>query len=296
MLNLSIINVFALSIESTSHSPGEVRFSINGQAPYEIYKSSDSINYSFIKSIEDNMYYERGLVSGETYYYKIIDSTGADLIVKQAIPITNLSILPLTLEELGDYYVHLNWNSYIHYVDIYLDGELYETNVTESGLTITGLEANTEHTVYYIDSYGGYSNTIRFTTSDELDTIMQKLDNLLRKLFVSDKYNIDSNNDGISDGFQPVKNKFDELMTTGPFQYPKDLQNSIINSKNNVTSTTFADLPLMEVTYVPGFTINVFDFTGLESIVKTIREILVAILYVSLFIYFAKKLIPSLKA
>lgn len=236
------------------------------------------------------------MVGGQTYYYKIIDSEQNELIVKQAVPITNLSVLPLTLEELGDDFVHLNWNSFIASVDIYLDGELYESRVIESSLTLTGLLPDTEYTVYYIDSYGTYSNTIRFTTSDELSNLIDKLDDLLRKLFVSKEFQVDSNNDGISDGYQPIKNKFDELLETGPFQYPKDIKDSIIDSKDKVTSTELGDLPLMEVTYLPGFTINVFDFTGLEEIVKSIREILVATLYVSLFIYFAKKLIPSLNA
>lgn len=296
MLNISTLNIYGLSIESTTHSAGEVKFSINGESPFQIYKSIDAVNYTFITELSENVYIERGLNGGQTYYYKIIDSTGDNLVVKQAVPITNLSVLPLTLEELGDTYVHLNWNSFIHYVDIYLDGYLYESELLESSLTITGLRPNTEYTVYYIDSFGGYSNTIRFTTSNELDTFMKRLDDLLRKLFVSNKFQIDSNNDGISDGYQPIKNKFDELMETGPFQYPKDLKDSVINSKDKIKSTQLGDLPLMEVTYIPGFTINVFDFSGLEQIVETIRKILVAILYVSLFIYFAKKLIPSLKA
>ncbi len=296
LLNIFAINAYGLSIESTAHSPGEVKFSINGEAPFQIYKSINAVNYTLVTELEENVYIERGLEGGQTYFYKIIDSTGDELVVKQAVPITNLDVLPLTVEELGDTYIHLNWNSFLHFVDIYLDGDLYESNVEESSLTITGLRPDTEYTVYYIDSYGGYSNTVRFTTSDELDTFMKRLDDLLRKLFVSNKFKIDSNNDGISDGYQPIKNKFDDLMETGPFQYPKDIKDTIIDSKDKIKSSQLGDLPLMEVTYLPGFTINVFDFTGLEEIIEIIRKILVAILYVSLFIYFAKKLIPSLKA
>lgn len=285
-----------MSIESTTHSTGEVKFSINGKAPFQIYKSLNYVDYEFLTEITDNLFVESGLQGGQTYYYKVIDSTGDNLIVKQAVPITNLQVMPLTLEELGDTYIHLNWNSFLHYVDIYLNGNLYETNIVENGYTLTNLLPGTEYTVYYVDSYGGYSNTIRFTTTNELDTFMKRLDNLLRKLFVSDKYQIDSNNDGVSDGYQGIKNRFDELINSGPFQYPKDLKDTIDISKGKVVSTGLGDLPLMEVTYLPGFTINVFDFTGLENIIKIIRQILVAILYVSLFIYFAKKLIPTLKA
>jgi hypothetical protein len=289
-------DAYSLSIESTTHSTGEVKFSINGEQPFEIYKSTNSVDYDFITTLEDNMYLERGLEGGQTYYYKIIDSTGDNLLVKQAVPITNLEVLPLTVTELGDTYIHLNYNSFLHYVDIYLDGDLYESEVTESSITITGLSPNTEHFVYYIDSYGGYSNTVRFTTSQELDNLLDRLDDLLRKLFVTNEFQVDSNNDGISDGYQPIKNKFDDLLTTGPFQYPKDVKDSITGIKDNVKSTQFSDLPLMEIEYLPNFKINVFDFTGLENIVENIRKILVAVLYVSLFFYFARKLIPSLKA
>jgi len=236
------------------------------------------------------------LQAGETIYYKIIDSTGDELVVKQTVPITNLNVLPLTLEQLGDTYIHVNWNSFIHSVDIYLNDSLYESNITDSSMTITSLRPNTEYTIYYIDSYGTQSNTIRFTTLNELNTVMARLDDLLRKLFVTDDYYYDSNNDGVSDGFQPIKNKFDEFTETSPFQYPKDIKDSIIDTSDKVISSDLDDLPLMEITYLPGFTINVFDFTGLENIIEIIRSILVAILYVSLFIYFAKKLIPALRA
>lgn len=249
-----------------------------------------------MKEIEDSYFYDRGLAPGTTFYYKIIDSTDDEIIVKQTVPITTLNVLPLTLEHLGDTFIHVNWNSFIHSVDIYLNDSLYESNITDSSLTITGLQPKREYTIYYIDSYGTQSNTIRFTTLNELNTAISRLDDLLRKLFVTDDYYYDSNNDGVSDGLQPIKNKFDEFIETSPFQYPKDIKDSIIDTSDKVKSTDIDDLPLMEITYLPGFTINVFDFTGLEDIVTIIRSILVAILYVSLFIYFVKKLIPALRA
>lgn len=296
IININIFTAYGLSIESTQHSPGEVCFAINGDAPFEVYVSQDLQNYDFVTTLQTTIFQQRGLESGQTYYYKIIDSTGDELVVKQSVPYTTLDVLPLTVYELGDTYIQLNWNSFLHTVDIYLNGQLYESNVEESSITLTGLKANKEYYVYYIDSVGNYSNTVRFTTTNLLDSFMARLDDLLRKLFVSNDYYIDSNNDGISDGYQPIKNKFDELLETSPFQYPKDIKDSILNTGNSVTSSNLEDLPLMEVTYLPGFTINVFDFTGLEDIVKNIRKILVAILYVSLFIYFVKKLIPRLNA
>lgn len=298
ILIFNISNVFGLSIESTVHSPGQVYFKINGIAPFEIKRSINSLNnFESLGTIETNEFFEQGLEPISIYWYEITEiSTGDTLTVKYSSPITNINVYPLEVTQLGDDYIQVNWSHLLHSVDLYLNGSLLDSDITETTYTINNLQPNREYTLYYIDSSGMISNTIRFTTLNELSNFMDELDYLLRKLFVSNDFKIDSNNDGISDGFQPVKNRFDDLINGGVGKYPQDIRDSIIDSSDNVNSDSLDDLPTFDVEFIKGYTINVFDFTGLEDLVKQIRNILVAVLYVGLFLYFVKKLIPKLNA
>lgn len=297
--------VFAddLIVEGT-HSPGIVDLKIvGGVAPYKIYKGNDNQNFEFVMEITSNKYRESGLENGKTYWFKVIDKNGLATTVKQTIPITSIQIYPLEVIELSDTYVQLNWNSLYSSVDLYVNGSLWESNIKESSVTVTGLRPNTVYTFHFVNFIGEKSNTVRVTTSNNLDNLIGRLDDLLRKLFVNDNFKIDSNNNGISDGLEPVYNKGKEIIDTPIIKYPSDLGNIIKDSESNIKTPSIEEnsgelknFPKLEVEFIPGYKTNILNLEPFLKEIKTIRFILVCMLWIGLFIYFAQKLIPKLNS
>lgn len=300
---VSSIEVFAddLTVEGT-HSPGIVDLKIvGGVAPFKIYKGTDNQNFEFVMEITSNKYRESGLENGKTYWFKVVDKNGLSTTVKQTIPYTVIQIYPLEVIELSDTYVQLNWNSLYSSVDLYVNGSLWESNVKESSVTVTGLTPNTVYTFYFINFIGEKSNTIRVTTSKKLDDLISRLDALLSKLFVSDKHRIDSNNNGISDGLEPIYDKGKQIVDTPIIKYPSDLGNIIKDTEISTpsideSSGELKNFPKLEVEFIPGHKTNILNLEPFLDEIKKIRFILVCMLWVGLFIYFAQKLIPKLNS
>lgn len=293
----------SLYVEGT-HTPGAVDLKImNGIAPYEIYKSTDNVNFDYVMEITSSNYKEYGLENGRTYWYKIVDRNGKTGLAKQTIPFTVIEVYPLEVTELADTYVQLKWNSLYSTVDLYVNNSMWETSIKESSITVTGLTPGNEYTFYFINRAGEKSNTIRVTTSKNLDNLINRLDKLLTELFVNDNFNIDSNNDGISDGFQGIHDKAQEIINTPGIRYPADVGGIIGDINNNINipsidegSGALSNLPKFEIEFIPGHKINILNFEPFIEQIELIRYMLVCMLYVGLFIYFANKLIPKLNA
>lgn len=287
-----------------SHSPGTVDLNImNGTQPYKIYKSLDEKNYEFVMEITSNKYKESGLENGRTYWYKVVDSTGKTGLAKQTIPFTMIEVYPLEVTELGDTYVQLKWNTLYSTVDLYINGSLWESSVKESSVTVNNLTPGKEYVFHFINRAGERSNSIRVTTSKNLDNLINRLDKLLTKLFVSDSFKVDSNNNGIVDGMEGIHNKGQEIINTPIIKYPSNVGEIIGNSKDKIktpsideSSSALNNLPKFEIEFVPGYKVNILNLEPFIKEIKLIRYILVCMLYVGLFIYFANKLIPKLNA
>jgi len=287
-----------------SHSPGTVDLNImNGTPPYKIYKSTDEQSYQFIMEITSNRYKESGLENGRTYWYKVVDSTGKTGLAKQTIPFTMIEVYPLEVTELGDTYVQLKWNSLYSNIDLYVNGSLWESSIKASSVTVDNLVPGKEYVFNFINRAGERSNSVRVKTSKNLDNLINRLDKLLTKLFVSDDFNIDSNNDGIVDGMQGIKDKLSQIVDTPGIKYPSNIGKIIENGKDKIktpsideSSSALNNLPKFEIEFVPGYKVNILDLEPFIKEIKLIRYILVCMLYVGLFIYFANKLIPKLNA
>lgn len=299
------LNVYADTIYvEGSHSPGVIDLNImNGTPPYKIYKSVDEQNYQFIMEITSNKYKESGLENGRTYWYKVVDSTGKTGLAKQTIPFTMIEVYPLEVTELGDNYVQLKWNSLYSNIDLYVNGSLWESSIKESSLTVDNLTSGKEYVFHFINRAGERSNSVRVTTSKNLDNLINRLDTLLTKLFVSDSFKVDSNNNGIVDGMEGIHNKGQEIINTPIIKYPSDIGDIIGNSKDKITtpsidesSSALNNLPKFEIEFIPGHKVNILNLEPFIKEIKLIRYILVCMLYVGLFIYFANKLIPKLNA
>lgn len=292
-----------LHIEGT-HSPGIVDLKIkNGVPPFKIYKSTDNENFDFMLEITSDNYRESGLENGKTYWFKVVDSNGKYGIVKQTIPYTAIIVYPLEVTELGDTYVNLKWNSLYSAVDLYINGRLWQSYITATNVTVTNLEPNTEYTFYFVNFIGERSNTVKITTTKKLDDLISKLDNMLNKLFVSDNFRIDSNNNGIVDGLEGVYDKGKQIIDTPIIKYPSDIANIVGDVKDSIKTPSIdespselSNLPKFEVEFIKGYKVNVLNLEPFYKEIKIIRYILVCMLYVGLFIYFAKKLIPKLNA
>ena len=276
---------------------------MNGTPPYKIYKSLDEQNFQFIMEITSNRYKESGLENGRTYWYKVVDSTGKTGLAKQTIPFTMIEIYPLEVTELGDTYVQLKCNSLYSNIDLYVNGSLWKSSIKESSLTVDNLTPGKEYVFHFINRAGERSNSIKVTTSKNLDNLINRLDTLLTKLFVSDNFNIDSNNNGIVDGMEGIHNKGQEIINTPIIKYPSNIGEIIGNSKDKITtpsidesSSALSNLPKFEIEFVPGYKVNILNLEPFIKEIKLIRYILVCMLYVGLFIYFANKLIPKLNA
>ncbi len=294
---------YVLSIEG-SHTPGAIDLNIiNGNPPYEIYKSENNTDFYFITEITSSRYVEHGLQNGKTYWYKVIDSLGNTGLAKQTMPFTVIEVYPLEVIELADTYVQLKWNSLYSTVDLYVNGSLWESSINESSITVTNLSPGRDYTFYFLNRAGEKSNTIRVTTSKNLDNLINRLDDLLTKLFVSDSFRVDSDNNGIPDGMEGISNKAKEIINTPVIRYPSDVGSIIDDSKDLIKTPSIDDdpsalnkLPKFEIEFVPGFKLNMLDLEPFKEQIKLIRYILVCMLYVSLFIYFVNKVIPKLDA
>lgn len=305
MLVLININIYVyandLFVEGSTHSPGQIKLTIfNGTSPYQIYKSEDKETFDYIMETSTNQYIEYGLTNGKTYYYKVIDSNDNSIIVKQTIPFTTLEVYPLSVLELGDYYVQLEWTSFYSDVDIYVNDTIYIKNCKDSSITVNNLQPNTEYLFYYINNGGEKSNTIRVTTTKQLDNIINRLDKMLNDLFVSDEFKTDSDNDGIVDGLEPIYNKGQEIVNSPVVKFADNI-GGIISEYEVVDSIedndkALDDLPRLEVEFIPGKKINVFDLSEFTNEIKMIRFLLVCMLYVELFFYFVQCVIPRLGA
>ena len=85
---------------------------------------------------------------------------------------------------------------------------------------------------------------------------------------------------------------FDKFMEYEPFKVPENVGLAL----KNVGDFEKKNLPTIKATIVPGYEpITIFDLKPWLNEIKMIRKLMVAILYISLFFYFVRALVPKLK-
>lgn len=265
-----------------SHDTGMIRLALEGALPLKVYKSFDNNNYTLMQVLETNMYNEYGLSNGQTVWYKVEDYYGNTAIARYTPPYTNMQILPLQIVQLNDTTVHLKWSHVHPEVDLYLDGALIAEDLDSSEYTISGLDAGTQHTVYFINKLNERSNTITFKTTKKLDAI----EKILTKLFFTD-FETDSNSNSIPDIMEPLKQKLDELLDRlggGMMEDAQDILEGVDTSDFPEPEglEDLATLPKIEVEY-GGMLLKILDLENefFLEIIQTLRAILVAIVTVS---------------
>lgn len=192
--------VYGLKLFCMSHITGQIDLHIQGGYPkFDIYKSSNRRDWTFMGKTNTNLYTEYGLDNGQTVYYKVIDNYGKYAIARYT-PITiNKQLYPLKVVQIEDDRVHVNWDTVDFWqVDLYLNDSKVLDNYSGSGYTIKNLQPNTQYKLYAKNPYDHRSNTITFTTTEKMD----KIEEILTKLFKPNM--IDSNSDGTPDIAEPI--------------------------------------------------------------------------------------------
>jgi len=197
---------FPFQFRSLTHTTGSVRLIIEGVFPIKVYKSLDRESWVFMEEVTDNEFIEFGLENGKTYYYKLVDGLDREAISRYTPPDISMQQLPLQLKQLNDTEAHISWTHFDNPVSIVLDGNKINESVTFNEMTITGLEPDSKHTVYFLNELDERSNTITFTTTKELSRLAE----LLEKIFVPE-WNVDHDSDGIPDKLEKITDQVDEI-------------------------------------------------------------------------------------
>lgn len=275
------------------NNPGTITMYLDGQKPFTVYKSLDRVNWELMSIVEGNKYIEYGLENGTSYYYKIVDAGGDSMITKYTPSLLSIQVIPLRVQQLGDDYCLLEWSNLFPAVDLYCNEKLISDGQTASSFTATGLKPNTEYVFYFVSQVGERSNTVKVRTTDEQTNILNKLDEILKKIFIPNN-NIDSDGDGVPDPYDALAKEWKKFEDYEPIKIGEETQMAVDQLKEDFDSTN-AEMPKLEVEFAPGLKFNVFDLSEFEEEIKTIRLLLTAILFFGLFLYFVQVLIPKLK-
>lgn len=288
------LGVSFIDARAVQHETGGINMRFTGYAPFRVYKSVDNQNYTFMAEVQGNLYTEYGLNPGTTYYYKIIDGNNSEIVVKYTVPFTVIQITPLRVVDIGDEYVHLEWSQFQGEVDLYDNGELIASGITDSSYTVTDLEPYTIHRFTIMNDIGYVSNTVRVRTTKKF------LD--LEKMFFPDNIT-DTDGDGIPDTYDKLYESWERLTSYSPIRVG-DSTKAIYEQEYSGFDSSAVEFPALEITYAEGLTFNIFDLSRFNEIVlpivnktvlEEVRAFLAAIIWIEVFIYFTARLIPHMK-
>ncbi|MCT4543528.1 MAG: peptidoglycan DD-metalloendopeptidase family protein [Vallitalea sp.] len=275
--------VYGLKLFCMSHITGQIDLHIQGGYPkFDIYKSFNRKDWTFMGSSNTNLYTEHGLDNNQTVYYKVIDNYGKYSISRYT-PITiNKQLYPLKVVQISDDKVHVNWDTVDFWqVDLYLDNSKILNDFNGTGYTINNLAPNTTYTLYAKNPYDHRSNTITFTTTDKLD----KIEKLLTKLLKPDL--TDSNSDGMPDIVEPLDNAVKDAikkLTGGAHEEVTKTIEELLNDTD--FNEDIGDEFKIETNW-QGIKLVIMDLNreDLKAFIKPIRAILLAILTVSFVLF-----------
>jgi hypothetical protein len=282
-----------VSAMAGQNSPGTITMYLEGQKPFTIYKSMDRESWELMSIVDGYKYIEYGLENGTSHFYKIVDAGGDILITKYTPSITSLQVIPLRVVQLGDDFCLLEWSHLFPSVDLYCNDKLISDGQYASSFTATGLKPNTDYVFYFISQVGERSNTVKLRTTDEQTNILNKLNEILKKIFIPNN-NIDTDGDGVPDPYDALAKEWKKFENYEPLKIGDETKMALDELKDDFDSTNSV-LPKLEVEFAPGIKMNVFDLSAFEEEIKTIRLLLTAVLFFGLFLYFVQVLIPKLK-
>lgn len=122
-------------------------------------------------------------------------------------------------------------------------------------------------------------------TSLKLDDLIAKLNELIRLLLGSQQ--------GLEDSITNLTDAFNGLMNKDVFHASDNLKGEINNLTTNFQT---GELPKLSATVIPGQPpMTIFSLDDWIWLIDIIRKLLVAILYLSVFIYFIRFFVPRLK-
>lgn len=278
-----LIPVSALTVESIQHETGRVEMRIDGSGPFKIYRSLNNVDFTLIDTVTGNVFSECGLEGGKTYIYKVVDSFGGNYIVRYSVPILIKQQLPLSIVDVSDTMVTVEWDMYdFQNADIYLNGSKIEHFDYINSYTFDNLQPNTLYKVYIKNKFGVKSNTISFKTTAYLDSI----DKMLKELLLSNGLNRDSDSDGISDAIEPIHKKLSDIADKLGGKLISDVKTVIENVDYSTGIDDLKNLPKIETEFM-GLKIKVFDLDDKRFLpmMKTIRKLVLCVLTV-VFIFF----------
>lgn len=296
MLSILTVDASALFAETGNHAPGKMILRIaEGTAPYTIYKSLDLKSWDQVAVTEKDRYEEYGLENGVTYYYQVKDANGEICNTSYTTPFLNVEDNSLSVEQLKDTWVHLRWSKTYSNITLYCNGEEVSA-VRGNEYTVTNLSPNTSYSFYYLTRTGYKSNVVKLTTPNDMSTFLGRLNKLLEDLFMDDKFRIDSNGDGISDGFQPIKDKANGILENPLIDLPNRVGDIGKDAANRIPSGNPSDLHLYADLGALGKIDMLGGLAAFIAEIKLLRRLLVAVLYGMVIYYFIRKLVPSLRA
>jgi hypothetical protein len=272
---------YPISMYAITHQTGMITLYNDGYYPLQIYKSIDRQNWTFMSTLTQNMYTEYGLNNSTTYYYKLKDKYGREVVQRYTPPITSIQVLPLQVIQIDDTTVHLRWDSYEYEKTVYVNGNAVVTGLSANEYTVDNLEPKTQYEIYTINRINERSNTVIVKTTDR----MNKLEKTLDKVFSPPPYQ-DSDNDGLQDYLEPLTAAMDAIKKAAGMDAINEAQD-IINSmdfsdfkKDSVEA--MADIPKMTTDYM-GIEIKVLDLESewFLDIAKSIRALVLAVLVCS---------------
>ena len=152
--------VMTLSRDTSADKPRISWNSVDGAAQYEIYRSTDNVNFSIIRRTTGLSYTDTTAAAGTTYYYKVRAINGADIslfcaaqsIKSPAVP--SAPTMTLTTDRSGK--PVLNWTSvkdasaYEVYRSTTGAAGSYKIVRRTSGLTWTDTSTEMDKTYYYV--------------------------------------------------------------------------------------------------------------------------------------------------
>ena len=117
-----------------------------------------------------------------------------------------------------------------------------------------------------------------FKTTDYLDSI----DKMLKELFVSTDFNIDSDSDGLVDGIEPINDKVDSIVDKLGGDTITGVQDVIGDIDYSTTESALQGLPKVQTEFM-GLNIKVLDLDDSRflSVMEDIRLLVLAIMTIS---------------